>query len=137
MSDIGNSGKAKQLFLAFDLGQKRTGVATGNRITGTASSQRTLMHASQAALLAEVASLIKQWQPDALVLGIPFHPDGAAHENTRRAQKFARQLRGRHGLPVHEVDERYSTTEAIANGARDADAESACIILTQFLRGIA
>jgi putative Holliday junction resolvase len=46
------------------------------------------------------------------VVGVPFHPDGASHENTQRARKFARQLRGRFKLPVFEVDERYSTTEA-------------------------
>jgi len=53
-----------------------------------------------------------------------------------RAQKFARQLRGRFGLSVYEVDERYSTTEAISSGAKDADAASACIILEQFLRSL-
>ena len=79
---------------------------------------------------------IAEWQPDALVVGVPFHPDGAAHENTRRAQRFARQLRGRFGLPVFEVDERYSTTEAHAQGARDADAAAAAIILEQFLRSL-
>jgi len=63
-------------------------------------------------------------------------PDGASHDNTRRAQRFARQLRGRFGLPVYEVDERYSTTEALAANARDADAASACIILEQFLRSL-
>ena len=55
---------------------------------------------------------------------------------TGRAQKFARQLRSRFNLPVAEVDERYSTTEALASGARDADAASACIILEQFLRSL-
>jgi putative Holliday junction resolvase len=79
---------------------------------------------------------IEQWQPDALVVGIPFHPDGAAHDNTVRAQRFARQLRGRFGLPVFEVDERYSTTQALSEGARDADAAAACIILEQFLRSL-
>jgi len=69
----------------------------------------------------------------ALVVGVPFHPDGAAHDNTRRARRFARQLHGRFGLPVHEVDERYTTTEAAAAGARDLDAASAAIILEQFL----
>ena len=48
----------------------------------------------------------------------------------------ARQLRGRFGLPVYEVDERYSTTEALQDGARDADAAAACIILEQFLRSL-
>ena len=72
----------------------------------------------------------------ALVIGVPYHPDGASHENTARALKFGRQLRGRFGLQVFEVDERYSTTEAIAGGAKDADAASACIILEQFLRSL-
>ena len=79
---------------------------------------------------------IAEWQPDALVVGVPYHPDGASHENTRRAQRFARQLHGRFRLPGYEVDERYSTTEALAGGARDADAASACIILEQFLRSL-
>ena len=83
-----------------------------------------------------VAALLQTWKPDALVLGVPTHPDGAAHENTARALKFARQLRGRFGLPVFEVDERYSTTEAHSLGATDADAASACIILEQFLRSL-
>ena len=53
-----------------------------------------------------------------------------------RARKFGRQLRGRFGLSVYEVDERYSTTEAHAQGARDADAAAAAIILEQFLRSL-
>ena len=94
----------------------------------------------------QVAQRIKEWQPDALVIGVPYHPDGASHENTERALKFGRQLRGRFGLQVFEVDERYSTTEAhaershggsgFAGGAKDADAASACIILEQFLRNL-
>ena len=122
-----------QSFLAFDYGQKRTGVASGNRLLGTASPQATI-RAEGDARFAQVEARIREWQPDALVVGVPYHPDGASHENTARALKFARQLRGRFALPVYQVDERYSTTEAIASGARDADAASACIILEQFLR---
>jgi len=124
-----------QTFLAFDFGIKRTGVATGNRLTRTASPQPTIA-ANNDQRLDAVALRIKEWQPDALVVGVPFHPDGAAHENTARAQKFVRQLRARFALPVFEVDERYSTTEAISSGANDADAASACIILEQFLRSL-
>jgi putative Holliday junction resolvase len=124
-----------QSFLAFDFGLKRTGVASGNRLLRTATPQSTIK-AEGDARFAQVEARIKEWQPDALVIGVPWHPDGAAHENTRRAQKFARQLRGRFNLQVFEVDERYSTTEALASGARDADAASACIILEQFLRSI-
>ena len=124
-----------QSFLAFDFGLKRTGVAVGTRMLRTAAPQGTI-RAEGDARFAQVAERIREWQPDALVVGVPLHPDGAAHENTARALKFARQLRGRFGLPVFEVDERYSTTEALSAGAADADAASACIILEQFLRNL-
>lgn len=126
---------AAQTFLAFDFGLKRTGVASGNRLTGTATPRGTIA-AEGEARFPKIAERIKEWAPDALVVGVPFHPDGATHENTLRAQKFARQLRGRYGLPVYEVDERYSTTEAHSLGAKDADAASAAIILEQFLRSL-
>ncbi len=122
-------------FLEFDYGTKRTGVATGNTLTRSATPQPTIAAEGDARFV-QIAARLKEWQPDALVVGVPFHPDGAPHENTERARKFARQLRGRYGLPVHEVDERYSTTEALAAGARDADAASACIILEQYLRSL-
>ena len=122
-----------QTFLAFDFGLKRTGVAVGNRMLRSATPQPTI-RAEGEARLAAAAERVKEWQPDALVVGVPFHPDGASHDNTARARKFARQLRGRIGKAVYEVDERYSTTEALAGGASDADAASACIILEQFLR---
>ena len=80
----------------------------------------------------QIAKLIGEWQPQALVVGVPFHPDGQPHENTARARKFGRQLHGRFGLPVHEVDERYSTTEAHSAGASDLDAASAAILLQQY-----
>jgi putative Holliday junction resolvase len=124
-----------QIFLAFDFGLKRTGVATGNRLTGTATPRGSIAAEGEARFPA-IALKIREWQPDALVVGIPFHPDGASHENTARALKFARQLRGRFGLQVFEVDERYSTTEALSLGAADADAASACILLEQFLRSL-
>ena len=126
---------AAHTFLAFDYGLKRTGVATGNVLTRTATPQGTLAAEGQARFDA-IAQRIAEWQPDALVVGVPFHPDGAEHDNTLRARKFARQLQGRFGLPVFEVDERYSTTEAHSLGAKDADAASACVILEQFLRSL-
>jgi putative Holliday junction resolvase len=126
---------SQQLFLALDFGTKRTGMASGNRITQSASPLATVKASGEAQLL-EVVKRVKEWQPDALVVGVPFHPDGAAHENTKRARKFANQLRERTKLTVYEVDERYSTTEAHSLGAADADAASACIILEQFLRSL-
>ena len=124
-----------QTFLALDFGLKRTGFAVGNRLLRTAQPQGTIQAEGDARFV-KIAQHIKEWQPDALVVGVPFHPDGAAHDNTVRARKFARQLHGRFKLPVFEVDERYSTTEALSMGAKDADAAAACIILEQFLRSL-
>jgi putative Holliday junction resolvase len=123
-------------FLAFDFGAKRTGVATGTRMLRTATPQPTIRAESNDERLAAAAERVREWQPDALVVGVPFHPDGASHDNTARARKFARQLAARVKLPVYEVDERYSTTEALADGAGDPDAGAACIILEQFLRSL-
>ena len=122
-------------FLAFDFGMKRTGVAVGSRLLRTATPQPTIRAEGQARMF-QAEARIREWQPDALVVGVPFHPDGAAHENTARARKFARQLAARTKLQVFEVDERYSTTEALSAGAADADAGAACIILEQFLRSL-
>ena len=120
-------------FLSFDFGTRRVGVASGNTLLGSAQALCTVA-AEGDARFGPIAKLIAEWQPDALVVGVPFHPDGAAHENTLRARRFARQLHGRFGLLVHEVDERYTTTEALSEGAADADAAAAAIILNQYLR---
>jgi putative holliday junction resolvase len=129
------SAAKAQTFLAFDFGTLRVGVAGGNSLTRTAQPLRTVA-ATGTARFDAIDKIIEEWQPDALVVGVPFHPDGAAHANTERARRFARQLHGRFHLPVHEVDERYTTTEAQADGAKDLDAASAAIILEQFLRGL-
>ncbi|WP_088285434.1 Holliday junction resolvase RuvX [Ideonella sp. A 288] len=119
-------------YLAFDFGVKRVGVASGNGLLRSATPLTTIA-AEGSQRFERIGRLVAEWQPDALVVGIPFHPDGAPHDNTQRARKFARQLHGRFGLTVHEVDERYSTTEALASGAADVDAASAAIILDQYL----
>lgn len=125
----------EQSFLAFDPGTRRVGVASGNTLLRHGCALKTIDAEGDARWFA-IEGLIAEWTPDALVVGVPFHPDGAAHDNTHRARRFARQLHGRFGLPVHEVDERYSTTEAQAQGAADADAAAAAIILTQYLAGL-
>ena len=126
---------AQRSFLAFDFGTVRVGVACGNSLTRTAEPLGTIS-ATGTPRFDSIARYITEWQPDALVVGVPFHPDGAAHQNTERARRFARQLNGRFGLPVHQIDERYTTTEAHAMGAADVDAASAAIILEQHLRAL-
>lgn len=130
-----HEASAPRSFLAFDFGTLRVGVASGNTVTRTATPLRTVAAVGDARFAA-LGKLIAEWQPSALVVGVPVHPDGAPHENTVRAQRFARQLHGRFRLPVHEVDERYTTTEAHAMGASDVDAASAAIIMEQYLRAL-
>jgi len=124
-----------QQFLAFDFGVRRVGVAVGNSQHRQATALKSIA-APGDGRLAAIDALVREWQPAALVVGVPFHPDGAAHVNTRRARRFGRQLQARCRLPVHEVDERYTTTEALAEGAADADAGAAALILDQYLRSL-
>lgn len=136
-----------QTLLAFDFGLRRTGVAVASTLIGEARPLDTVQ-AEGEARWAPLAALVAAWQPDALVVGIPRHPDGTEHELTRAARRFARELARRHGLPVHEVDERYSSVEAEAalraEGGRRArpgrpdprlDARAAAVLLDQYLAG--
>ena len=133
MTAPASTPRAIRSFLAFDYGTRRVGVATGNTLMKAAQPLRTLALEGDARFQA-IAALIREWTPDALVVGVPFHPDGAEHDNTRRARKFGRQLHGRFRLTVHEVDERYTTVDAESAGARDADSAAAALILEQFFR---
>ena len=132
------------VLLAFDFGEKRIGVATGNTLTGAAQPLGTVAETTTDGRFARIGALIREWQPARLVVGRPLHPDGAAHEVTARAERFARQLEGRFGLPVSLVDERYSSVEAQARlrtqgraargrAAQGDDAMAAAIILEQYL----
>jgi putative Holliday junction resolvase len=130
---VAPASTAVRYFLAFDFGTRRVGVAIGNSLLRQAQPLKTVAAVGEARLAA-IDALVHEWQPAELVVGVPFHPDGAEHENTRRARRFGRQLHGRFRLPVNEVDERYSTTEARSEGVVDVDAASAAVILDQFLR---
>jgi putative Holliday junction resolvase len=98
--------------LAFDFGTRRIGVAVGNTLVRVAHPLATIDDAVSARRFAAIAALVDEWQPGMLVVGIPVHADGTPHEMTARARRFARQLHGRHGLPVVEADERWTTQDA-------------------------
>ena len=119
--------------LAFDFGSRRVGVAIGNRLTGQARPLTTIDAADNEARWKALSALIDEWQPAALVVGIPLHPDGAPHAMTARCERFARQLEGRYRLPVLRVDERYSS--AVVEREGDVDAAAAAVILQQWLDG--
>jgi putative holliday junction resolvase len=128
--------------LAFDYGEKRIGVAIGNSVTRHARALLVLQNRNREYRFEAVGKLIGEWKPDALVVGLPSHPDGTPHAMTQLAKRFGNQLNGRFNLPVTWVDERYSSVEAeagIRQGAARADmldAEAARIILQQYLDGL-
>jgi putative Holliday junction resolvase len=135
-------GGREATLLAFDYGEKRIGVAVGNSLTRSARPLVIVQNRSREYRFAEVGKLIAEWKPDALVVGLPMHPDGTPHEMTQLAKRFGNQLNGRFNLPVTWVDERYSSVEAEATtrankGRVDMlDAEAASIILQQYLDGL-
>jgi len=98
--------------LAFDFGLRRTGVAVGNRRHGSASALTTLAGSGDGPEFDAIAGLLHEWRPCRLIVGRPTHMDGSENEMTRRAERFARRLAGRFGLPVDMVDERLTSVEA-------------------------
>lgn len=106
--------------LGFDFGTRRIGVAVANTITRQASPLTTLEIADERARLDAIATLVREWSPSQLVVGVPVHADGAMHAMTARARAFATTLARRFKLPVAEVDERYTTE--IAQQVLDASA---------------
>lgn len=119
-----------QTLLAFDFGEKRVGVATGNTLTKTVQALAILTYNNKDQLFEKIEKLLTEWQPEALVVGLPTHPDGQPHAMTAKAKRFANQLEGRYQLSVHLVDERY-TSVSVEDGD---DALAAQLILEQYFQ---
>ena len=100
--------------LAFDFGEKRIGVATGETLLATAHPLTVIRAESNDERFAAVGKLIDEWRPERLVVGLPTHVDGTPHEMTRLARKFAERLEKRFTLPVSLADERLSSLDAEA-----------------------
>jgi len=98
--------------MAFDFGTKRIGVAVGNSISGTAQPLITLHGEHNDQRFAAIESLIREWQPAGLVVGLPCNDDGTPHEMTRLCRRFANRLKGRFDLPVILIDERFTSAAA-------------------------
>ena len=98
--------------LGFDFGVKRIGVAVGQSLTGSASALKPLPARDGVPDWEVVARLVREWSPDAFVVGLPLNMDGSESEMCQRARKFANRLHGRFGKPAHLMDERLSSFEA-------------------------
>ena len=134
------------LYLGFDFGYKRIGVAVGQALTGSASPLSTVNATAGTPDWESISFLINQWHPKELVVGLPTCIDGTEQYTTIAARTFARQLKKRYSLPVHLVDERLTTKEArerlYAQGGyrkikkSEVDSVAACIILEQWLQEV-
>ena len=117
---------------AFDFGVKRIGVAMGNTMLLQAEPLKVINAIDNATRFADIQKMLDEWRPARLVVGLPMHPDGAEHEMTARARRFANQLNGRFNLPVELVDERYSSAVISAKRGEVIDDRAAAIILQQY-----
>ncbi|HLZ96811.1 MAG TPA: Holliday junction resolvase RuvX, partial [Steroidobacteraceae bacterium] len=136
-----------RLVLAFDFGRRRIGVACGNTLRGSASPLAAIANAAGGPSWSAVDSLLREWQPDLIVVGLPYNADGSESVMSAEARDFSGELARRYALPVRLVDERYSSLEAESrlkalreSGLRKrrvtktaVDAGAACIILERWL----
>jgi len=136
--------------LALDYGQKRIGIAVGTTLTGTSHPLATVRNRRDGTDWDHLGQLIRTWEPEALVLGLPLHADGSSHALSEEVRRFARQLEGRFRLKVYLVDEHLTSWEAAQaltvqrqQGRRrrirreEIDAGAAQRILQDFLEGCA
>ena len=134
--------------MGFDFGENRTGVAIANTLTGIATPQSVLYAKQGQPDWESIATLIKEWRPEQLVVGMPRKLDGTPSTMDKPIRKFCRQLEQRTELPVELADEQLSSREAEQRlkSARQAgrkrkvrkeeiDQMAAAIILENWLQG--
>lgn len=135
MPESAEARRDPALLMGFDFGTHLIGVAVGNTVTRSATALCSVRAERRQERFDAIARLIAQWAPARLVVGLPLSRDeGAEQARSAQARRFANQLHGRFGLPVELVDERYTSRAAEDSGAADVDAESARLILEQYLQ---
>ena len=130
-------------YLALDLGDKRTGVAVGDSITGIVTPLDVLEISSDDAVVDAVGQLVEQHRPDAIVLGLPLNMDGSEGDRAKRTRAFGERLSKHVDIDIHYQDERLTSFAAeqhlsgsgLTRGEkkRRRDALAAVEILNDFL----
>ncbi|MGI2168944.1 Holliday junction resolvase RuvX [Shewanella sp. MF05960] len=103
-----------QTVLGFDYGTKSIGVAIGQAITASATPLLSIKAVDGIPNWDDIEKLLKEWQPDLVVVGLPLNMDGTEQEMTQRARKFANRINGRFGVKIATQDERLTTADAKA-----------------------
>ena len=101
-----------EIFLGIDFGTKYIGIASGQKITGTASPLRSIAAKDGKPDWQNLDKIISEWKPAALIVGLPKHLDGTEHRLTRITRKFISALRKRYQMPIYDVNEQYTTKSA-------------------------
>ena len=104
--------KGQRTLLGFDFGTKRIGIAIAQEVTGTANPLTTVTAIKHKPDWESISKIIKEWQPDLLIVGLPLHMDGSEQPMTQAARRFSNQLNGRYQIPIALMDERLSSDEA-------------------------
>lgn len=138
-----------ETIVAFDFGLRRIGVAVGQNVTGSASPVAAVGNGDAGPDWPAIVSIVREWRPTRLIVGVPTHADGSAPAIAKRVEQFIAGLE-RFEIPVERIDERYSTIEASellksqrAAGKRgriskdDIDSASAAMIAERWLRRFA
>lgn len=130
--------------IAFDFGMRSIGVAVGQSITQTASPLAALKASDGIPNWDLVASLIKEWQPQLLLVGLPLNMDGTEQPLTNNVKRFIGRLRHKYEIPVQSYDERLSTVDAKEKlfelggykklSKEKVDSVSACLIYESWAR---
>jgi putative Holliday junction resolvase len=135
-----------QILMAFDFGRRRIGVACGDTVSRSAAPLDAIAVDHGGPRWQDIAALIREWQPNMAVVGLPYNVDDSESSMSRAARDFAAELARRYALQVVLIDERYSSREAEARlksaratGQRkrrvakaDVDAAAACVILERW-----
>lgn len=102
-----------ETILAFDFGLQRIGVAVGQQVTNSANALHVVGNGKTGPDWLSIQALIKEWRPNQLVVGMPYHADGTFPQIANQVEAFIGALK-RFDLPINRIDERYSSLEAKA-----------------------
>jgi putative Holliday junction resolvase len=132
--------------LGIDFGERRIGVAVSDPTGTVASPLPTLKRrAGKRPPLAALEALAQEYAAVAFVLGLPLTPGGDDSDWTRTVREVGAALARRTGLPVHLLDERFTSVQAeravrnigLPKGKREEkeriDAAAAVLILQSWL----
>ena len=135
--------KTHTTLIAFDLGSKSLGIAVKNKLGMVLPLPAIFFpRVDERQLLQHLQQLIEEYKPSELIFGIPFHADGRDSDQTRWVQGVVHRLQLLISVPIHTVDERFTTIEAKERlhtlgipekkQKQYIDSLSACVILEQY-----